>query len=261
MRTLSPLRRTILVVGGLLSLGVITVAVLSIVDWMARTTYEQNTAVATSGQRLVVHNNPGDIDVTPSTDGQVHVRLQVRYGLYRPSITQESTADGITLGAHCRGWVVGVNGCSVRYSVAVPPAFTVEVVASAGDISATGLTGQVSLISSAGDIRATGLSGTLTMRTSAGDVRGTELRDGEVHARTSAGDVDLAFAEAPRDVTAQSSAGDVDVALPTGELYLVDVRSSAGDEYVDPAMRSPESARTVTATTSAGDVTVHRTAG
>ncbi len=258
MGTLSPLRRLILVVGGLLSLGVITMATLSLVDWMGRTSYERDTVFATEGQRLIVRNS-GDIAVNASDDGRVHVHVRVQYGLYKPRLVEQSTSDGVTLESNCRGWV-GFNGCRVDYSVSVPPSFAVTVVASTGDVSATGLSGPVQLTTSAGDVQVSRMTGELRLRTSAGDVHGNELRSPQVDARTSAGDVTLAFSTAPDRVAAQTSAGDVDIAVPRGDLYRVSAGSRAGSENVDSSLQSADSTRSITVTTSAGDVTVRRTA-
>jgi DUF4097 and DUF4098 domain-containing protein YvlB len=258
MGTLSPLRKVILIVGGLLTLGVVAVSVLSIVDWMGRASYEHDFVLPTEGHHLVVRNT-GDIVLTPSPDNQVHVHVRVQYGLYKPTLVQESTSDGVMLESHCRHWI-GADSCEVDYSVLVPRSFDVEVIASAGDVSATGLSGTVKLTTSAGNLRAEQMSGELTLRSTAGDVRASDLRSSIVRARTAAGDIALAFSGVPQNVTAQATAGDVRVTVPSGQ-YQVAASSTAGDEFVDPGLQSSESERKITATSTAGDVTVSPTVG
>jgi hypothetical protein len=258
MGTLSPLRKVILIVGGLLTLGVITCSVLSVVDWMGRTTREEDFVLSAESAHLVVRNS-GDVVLVPSLDNRVHVHVRVRYGLDKPTLVQRSTSDGVTLESRCRHRI-GLDTCDVDYKVAVPPSFDVEVVSSTGDVSATGLSGTVKLTTSTGSVTAYQMSGELTLRTSAGDVRGTDLRGRTVLARTAAGDVSLDFAATPQEVTAHASAGDVNIAVPPGQ-YQVTASSRAGDAFVDPRLLSDRSDLKISATSSAGDVTVLPTVG
>lgn len=255
MGTLSPLRKAILVVGGLLSLGVITFSTLSMIDWMARTTDEHDTDITPQRQSIVIHNS-GDITVTPSPDDKVHVHTRVRYGLSKPQLFEQSASDGVILEARCHGWA-GFDSCDVHYEVTVPASFRVEVLASVGDVSATGLTGTVTLSTTAGDVEANGLTGPLTLRSTVGDVYGTGLRSDTVQARTSAGDVSLSFAASPHSVDAHSTVGDVDVAVPPGR-YRVQASSGAGDQFVDAALQSGDSDLRIDVSSNAGDVTVRR---
>jgi DUF4097 and DUF4098 domain-containing protein YvlB len=165
----------------------------------------------------------------------------------------------VLLESQCHVWI-GTNSCNVNYTVAVPPAFAVEVIASAGDVRASGLTGTVRLTTAAGDVHVDRMFGDLTLRTSAGDVDAFNLRSDTVEARTAAGDVMLAFADAPRTVSAQTFAGDVDVVVPAGR-YQVVATTSAGDSFVDPGLQSADSTLRITASSRAGDVHVHPTTG
>jgi Toastrack DUF4097 len=263
MHTLTPLRRVILLVGGLVSLGFIAVAVLSLVDEMGRTTSNQDQAFAVAGKLVNIHNGPGSVEVVRSPDDQVHVHTTMEYGIVRPTYSVTSTPAGIQLESSCRGWLP-FQHCDVHFRVQVPAGVTLRIDADAGDVDATGLAGDISLNSSAGEIRADRISGKLRMVSSAGDVVGTNLESSAVDAHSSAGDVDLTFASAPQHVTATSSAGDVDVALPrdidptAADLYVIAANAEAGDSTVDPTLQSGTSRRTVTATSSAGDVNVHR---
>jgi Putative adhesin len=255
MGTLSPLRKVILAVGGLLTLGVITAATLSMIDWMAQVTYERNTDITPQRQSIVIHTS-GDIAVAPSPDDKVHVHTRVRYGLSKPQLFEQSTSDGVILEARCSGWA-GFDSCDIHYEVTVPASFEVEVLASVGDVSATGLTGTVKLSTTGGDVEANGLTGPLTLSSTVGDVFGTGLRSDTVQARTSAGDLSLSFAESPRSVDAHSGIGDVDVAVPP-DRYRVRTSSGAGDQFVDATLQSPDADLRIDASSSAGDVTVRR---
>jgi hypothetical protein len=259
--TLSPMRRLILLVGGLLSLAVIAWTALSLVDLMGRVSYADDRVLPAAGQHLVVRGS-GDLEISASTDGRVHVHTAVRYGLYRPRLVQESTPDGVLLDGGCRGWI-GFNSCTVDYAVQVPREFTVEVHSTAGDVSVAGLSGSVSVSTTAGDVSADQDTGPITLSTHAGDVRATHLGSRTVTATTHAGDVQLTFTAPPGTVTARTSAGDIDVAVPAGTEggYLVTATSNAGDEHVDSRLQSATSWRRITASSSAGDVSVHPTTG
>jgi putative adhesin len=264
MSTLSPLRRAILLIGGLLSLGVITLAVLSIVDAMGRTTvHHDSPPLDLAGRPLTIRDNGGDIDLSNSPDGRVHISYDVVYGLRQPTAEVVSTSDSVRLEAHCREWLP-FSHCEVNYHVQVPTGVTVDVKSSAGEVTAHDLTGHITLNSSAGDITADRIGGdALTLHSSAGEVVARQLTATSVDASSSAGDVNLNFRAAPAKVTARSSAGDVHLTVPpasTGDdgLYRVEAISSAGEHHVDPILQSGTSARTITATSSAGDVTVSR---
>jgi hypothetical protein len=279
---LSPQRKVILVLGGLLSLVVITLATLCIVDYMARTSYERDLEFAASGAKQLTVRTSHEVSVTASQDGKVHVHKSVSYGLARPDFIERSAADGVTLEADCHGWLA-TSSCSVAYQVQVPREFRVTVVSSTGALSATGLDGNVQLTTAAGDIQVSRMGGDLTLRTRAGNVVGTDLgesapdggnlsgkdptggatggsdlRGPTVEARASAGDVTLAFTTAPRRVTARTSAGNVDVAVPPGSSYRIEPHSRAGNLHVAPSLESPGSSWTIVVSSSAGDVTVHR---
>jgi hypothetical protein len=266
---LSPQRKAILVVGGLLSLIVITLTTLTMVDHLGHTSYERDSEFAASGTRHLRVWAPHGISITTSTDGKVHVHKSVEYGLARPELVEKPTANGVVLEADCHGWMA-VSSCSVAYEVRVPPDFSIEAVSQTGDVSATGLTGNATLTTTAGTIQVGQLSGNLKLHTRAGEVVGIDLGrspasgdaggsepDGPtVDARTSAGDVTLTFAAPPRKVTAHTSAGNVEVTVPPGSGYRIDADTRAGDQHVDHSLESRGSDRFIVVTSSAGDVTV-----
>lgn len=246
---LSPARRVVLALGGILVLLAVAWAAVSAVAVMSRVQVERTTALAAS-PRLAVQTDAGPIDVRPSPDGKVHVTTVERYSLRRPRLTMRSSGGRLELGADCPSLSFS---CSVGYTVLVPAATEVDVTSGGGDVSATDLTGPARLESSAGDVTATRMTGRLQLRSSAGDVSGRDLGT-ELDARSSAGDVDVSFAVAPTDVRAESSAGDVTVTVPGGP-YQVDADASAGTSRIT-VPTDPNSPRRILAHSSAGDVEV-----
>lgn len=187
--------------------------------------------------RLVIDSDAGDLQLRSGPDGAAEVTRVLRWtGEARPEVTEEVDADTLRVTARCPDRLDGEQ-CSVDFRVTLPAAAAVEATVGAGDVTVRDLGGAQRLTSSAGKVAATG------------------LRAAEARVETSAGDVDVEFATAPRTVEAQSSAGDVRVALPAGDAYRVDADTGAGDVTVDVA-QDPAAGRTVTARTSAGDVTI-----
>jgi hypothetical protein len=278
MYTLTPLRRGILAAGFLLSLGVIALAVLSLVDSMGHTNRRESWDVPVDGKSLTIHSGSGGIDLFHSNDGKVHVQTDLEYGVIQPQLSHDTAPDGsIRLEARCNTWIP-FQHCEVHYTVQVPDGLTIDVRSGAGDVSATGLTGTMTLHSAAGDVNATDLNGKINLSSSAGDVNATRVGKGELtmhssagevfgnnltnprtKATSTAGDVNLTFTEAPTDVNARSTAGDVILALPNGDKRGYEIASDGSrsdDDHIDPSLQTGNDARTIHVSSSAGDVTV-----
>jgi DUF4097 and DUF4098 domain-containing protein YvlB len=125
----------------------------------------------------------------------------------------------------------------------------------AGDVTATGLTGDADLRTSSGDLSARGLAGDVVLRTASGDVTASDLAAGTVQAVTSSGGVELGFRLAPSDVDAATASGDVHVALPIGQTYRVEADTGSGSSQIG-VKTDPASARAVRVRTSSGDAIV-----
>jgi hypothetical protein len=262
MTTLSPLRRVILVVGGFLSLGVIALAVLSLVDAMGRTSRHEVVRVdqqALAGKKLTIHGGAGDIRLVGTKDSKVTIQADMAYGLIRPTTLAIPMQDGFRLESHCDSWLP-FSQCRVSYRIDVPEDFTVNVVGSWGDVNAEGLVrGKLTVHSSAGDVVADNVTDTkLDLTTTAGDIAGMNLSTADVTANSSAGDVDLNFDTPPMRVDAHSSAGDVNIGVPDNGYethYVITTSTTAGDSEVDTNLQGA-SERTINATSSAGDINV-----
>lgn len=259
MLPLSPTRRVLLAVGVLFSVGVITSGVLSTIGWLARSSYEQDTVISPLGQRLSVRDGGGQVELSASTDGQVHVHARVRYGIFRPTLTQTSTSDGVQLVARCPGGF-GFNNCQVDYTIAAPPASAVDVVSGGGDIRVRDLTGTASLSTGGGNIEVSGSGGRLTLTTGGGNIASSGLRSAEVTARTGGGNVTLVFVAAPVTVSAESGGGNIEVAVPNRLAYRVDAGSGGGDATIG-IPTDPQATRSIYAHSGGGNVDVHATTG
>jgi hypothetical protein len=274
-RTLPGGRKAVLAVGGIMALGLIGWGVLSLIGLLGRTTSQRELTLTPTAGRLRIDVN-GDVTIKIGSGPDVRVTETMRYGLRKPRVTEEVTADGLALRARCP-WFDST--CSVDAVLTVPASLSVDARSSGGDITASGLTGSVQLDSSGGGIRASGLTGSVVLRSSGGDivasglagsarldssgggVRATGLRSLQVDARSSGGDVELSFDSAPDRVTADSSGGGVRIALPRIEAgYRVRADSSGGDTRTE-VPTDPRSRRLVEAHSSGGDVRLEETSG
>jgi len=233
-RPLSRGRWIVLVVGGVFAVALIAAATWSVVNLLGQTIDERRFTLTPTNGRIRI-DTEGDIRIAVGTDTDVQVVERLRYGTKRPQVEETAGPDGLTLRGSCPWYN---SNCSVDVAVTVPANLIVDAHSSAGDISVSGVTGQLTLNSSAGNVRATG------------------IRSDQVRAESSAGDVELSFDEAPSDVYARSSAGDVTVRLPPeAGGYRVDASTSAGERDVDVPV-DPASPRRISARSSAGDVDV-----
>lgn len=146
---------------------------------------------------------------------------------------------------------------------------TVAILASSGDVEASGLFGDIRVQSNAGDIELENHQGPkLDIITNAGDVE-ISTTSPVVSVRTHAGDVDLKMGGHIENVDVNTMAGDVEFASESKD-YTATIKTNAGDlknksglpkrskseSIVGGSWIIGEGAATVTISTSAGDIEV-----
>ena len=141
-----------------------------------------------------VQNPRGDVTVTPSTDGQLHLtahqvvhttsdkEVQKAFDEVRPQIT--------TSGAGLSVNVPGRSGASVDLTLAVPEGSFLTVNAGHGDVSVEGLKGNADVTDGQGDVKFDGMGGDVHARMSDGDFSAHEI-GGQVFLNGHADDVTL----------------------------------------------------------------------
>lgn len=227
----------------------------SLLSEIVTSTVERTNVFPPVTDRLLIDAD-GDVTIGPSADGRVHVRTVVRHGLGEPEIVQESTAVGVRLGAGCREFLA--VRCDVRHQVQVPPAFHVVIDGSDGDVTASGLTGPLTVDRSDGDITVVDLTGPLDLRSRTGEIRGEALRGEVLLVESVNGDVQLELLVPPRSVEVTARDGEVDVAVPADTTYRVEADTRSGEERVLVPL-DPASTRTLRLHGVSGDVTVRPT--
>lgn len=245
---------------------------LNVLAWLGeRVTEQQHTYPAAGVSRVEVASGGGDVRVVHGTEGQVVVERRVHWSYAHPRLTERVEGATLHVGSRCAR--LPDFRCGTDYVIHVPDGVSVSAWASSGDVSVRDVTGQVELRTSSGDVTVSGVDGDLdawlssgdlrvddvrgrvSATTSSGDVTLTGLRSSDVDVRASSGDTRLEFAEVPDAVNVQASSGDVDVAVPARDPYRVRVVTSSGDENVD-VLQDPAASRSIRVDVSSGDVRI-----
>jgi hypothetical protein len=224
---------------------------LNVAAFLGQGTFSINQSVAWSGGPVSISVDSGDLTITPSTDGRVHISGRVAYSLVKPSLMITTSGSHSTVSFSCPA--IAAGRCSAEVAVSVPPGATLVASSQSGNVTASGFT-NVSLESDSGDVRASRLSGNIMLQTHSGDITATDLRASTVTADDDSGTVSLDFIDAPQSVDVQDSSGDVSVLVPDA-TYHVSAHSDSGDVTIT-VPTDPESANVIDVTVASGDVNI-----
>jgi hypothetical protein len=271
---MTPARRITLALGVPAALIAIGWTGLVAVAWASQATYPVHFSVPVRGGPVSVSVGDGRVSVRPGTAGRVTVSGTVHYSLVRPKVRVRSTGSGVTVDPGCRAFAVS---CSDDFAVTVPTGLAAGISVGSGDLSATGLTGGVTLSAQSGNVRATGLAGDVLIKDQSGDITVsalaggsarlqdqsgnigvTSLSDQDVTVSDQSGDITLQFAVVPRRVVVSGQSGNITLVLPPGSTaYRVTTHTSSGNTSTQ-VPTSPDSPHVITVTTQSGDITIAR---
>jgi len=186
--------------------------------------------------RVDVDAKGGSVTILGDETSGAVVDTRVTRGVFSPS-HHERVVDGeLRITQSCP--VLQLVVCSVRTTIRVQRGVDVVVHATSGSI------------------RLAGLSGSIDVSSTAGGITATELTATRVKARSSAGGIDLTFAEAPRSVDARSTAGGITIIVPPDETsYRVTTHATAGSVRQD-VRTGPDRDHTINASASAGNIRI-----
>jgi Putative adhesin len=229
-------RVVLIVLGSIVTAGVIGIVAFLLLDFAARHSFQTSTAF-TSVRTLTVHSGAGDVTLKTAPAGSaLVVKAHETEGLFKPRLRSRLAAGGaLSLTASCPGQLE----CSVYYDLAVPPDVAIKVSSGFGDISATGLTSASSI----------------QLGTTAGDLHASGLAAPSVKLSTGVGGLTASLAQPARILTASTVAGGMTLTVPD-TTYVVHANSGVGhvsDSAVQVAATSP---RTIDATSSLGNITI-----
>jgi hypothetical protein len=179
--------------------------------------------------RLVIVGGAGHVRVVEGGPGSVGVTEIKHFGTDEPATEHVSAEGALTL----RHTVSG--SAQVSYEVSVPPGLEVRVATTSGQVTLTGL------------------SGDLDASTAGGGIRGERLSARTVVARADRDAVDLSFSAPPDRVDAEGD--NARVRLPAGTAYATDASSEHGSVEVD-VVRDPAAPHRVRVHAASGEADI-----
>jgi len=181
--------------------------------------------------RLEITNASGDVDITGSTDGKVHVRGDVRasgFGFDNPQKRLddtvanppiEQTGDTIRIGKE----MSRMRNVSIAYAIQVPRDTEVSATVASGAQTIRGVRGPVKVQAASGSIRVEKIERYTQLTTASGTISATDVGN------------DLRVSSASGSVTVSKVRGDVDVTAISGVIHIsnpggrVEAGTASGD--------------------------------
>ena len=252
---LTPARLATLAVGVPIALALIGWTGFSIVAEAGQGSYSVHETIPVTAGHVSLNTGGGDLTAGPGgQSGEASLNGTVHYSLIRPKLTWTPTADGISGNFDCQ---VPAGNCYLAATLKVPARTALSLSSSGGNLTASGLTGNVTMSTGGGDVTATGLPGDLQLNTSGGNITGNVLTSPDVNASTGGGDVTLTFTRPPKNLHINTSGGNITVVVPQNGTIQYDVQTStAGGTVSDAVPQNSRSPYKITATTGGGDISI-----
>ncbi|WP_257298571.1 DUF4097 domain-containing protein [Haloarchaeobius sp. FL176] len=229
---------------------------------------EEGTPVSVVGQ-----NGPIEVTATDAEAVQIDATKRTRGGqdaLDTVEVQIDSTGSGVLIqAAYPENRDLIERPVAVDFEVGIPSGIPVDTVETAnGEVSATGVAGDVSLASANGPVQAEDVDGYVRLQTTNGGVDVTGVA-GVDRAATTNGEIDVELQAIRGDVPVETTNGDVTLRAATALEATFDLETSVGDVSVQGLSldRSTDSSNRivgdlngggdrVTAETTTGDVTL-----
>lgn len=270
---MTPARRASLVLGVPVALAIIGGVAFNAVAAADQVAFRIHLSVPARGQQASVLVDNAAATVSPGTGRRIGVRGTMQGSLTRPAFSWRSTPAGLSLHSSCHIELAG--SCTMNYDITMPGGIPVTVSDSSGDLTASGLRGDVTLSAGSGDLAATGLSGTISLAEGSGQLAASGLDGGTVRlsddsgdifvaglagtvvtSQNDSGDITLTFTKVPQRVDVTDDSGDITLVLPSGPAaYQVHARSVSGD-VSDTVNNRASSRNEIIASDGSGDITI-----
>jgi Putative adhesin len=251
---MTPARRVILILGVPVALALLAAAACNAVAQTYQVGYRVHVSVQPSGQRARVSVDNASATVRPGAGSRIVVDGMLRGSLARPAFGWRPIASGLALHTSC--WLGFAGSCTMAFDISVPGEVPVAVTDASGDLTASGLRGQVTLSDGSGDITASGLSGSVRLSDGSGDIAVTGLAGTDVTGREGSGDITLTFTKVPRRVDITAASGDITLILPRGPATYQVYASSASGDVSDLLKQGPSPPCVIVASSGSGDVSI-----
>jgi DUF4097 and DUF4098 domain-containing protein YvlB len=173
--------------------------------------------------RLELTNASGDVDITGSADGNVHVRGEVRVSGMGPGNSQkrldatvsnppiEQKGDTIRIGKE----MSNMRNISIGYSIQVPHDTEVSVSVASGAQTIRGVRGPVKVQAASGAVRVDKIDRDTQLTTASGSVSANDVGD-DIQITSSSGNVNVSNTKG--DVRVNAIAGTIQIAQPGGRV-------------------------------------------
>ena len=205
----------------------------SLVNSVAKGFYPFSYAVPVQHGQVALNLTAGSVSLRPGSGRTAQLAGTVYYGLDRPSISENTTPDGVNVGVNCDD--PGASNCGMNATLAVPARTGVTLWSNGGDIAASGFSSNVTLSAQGGNVTVTNLAGTLKLDSGGGNLAGTGL-SGNLQLTAEGGDVQLGNVNGPTRV--DTGGGNLTAIGLTGNLQVfaeggnVDAESLASSDVV-----------------------------
>lgn len=195
--------------------------------------------------------------VLGGTDESVTVEVEGLYLFEKPVVTV-ATSGGVTrIDGGCPTVAPWSAACSMTVTITLPESIPVTIAGLNGDVTATGLTGDLEIGTTNGSIDLDGSAGDLELRTTNGSISVGDSESSTVVAVTVNGEITLEFADSPTDVQAAGTNGSITIEVPDArEAYAIDLGTVNGDTETVKVVNDPQADRSISAHTVNGSVTV-----
>jgi DUF4097 and DUF4098 domain-containing protein YvlB len=188
------------------------------------------TFTTTGKTRLEISNPSGDVEITGSADGKVHIHGDVRatgMGFDKPKERLDETlsnpgleqrGDTIRIGKH----MSNMRNLTIHYKIEVPHDTEISSTVVSGSQTIRDVRGPVNAQGASGSIKVEHVERDVQMTTANGSVEAADIGD-DVHASSASGGITVSNAKG--DIRANSLNGSTQIIKPGGR---VDVDSASG---------------------------------
>jgi hypothetical protein len=146
-----------------------------LVSLVARGNYSFSYPVVVHNGQLNVNVNGDNVTMRQAPGAAARLTGSVSYGLFRPGLTEITTASGTTVGVNCDAVA---SNCDANDTLDVPTGTAVTLSTGGGDTTASGLAGTVKLNTEGGNVSTSNMTGNLQFYTGGGDLTGNGLNSG-----------------------------------------------------------------------------------
>ena len=219
------------------------------------TTTNETFTLDPGSSMLEVDVDRGQVLLTAGTGDRVQVRRTVRAAVRAPQVEERADATGASLKSRCPA--LSGRACSIRYEIAVPLGFVIDVAAGTGRVEVHGLSVEkLQVEASSGSTHLEDVKGSVEIHSLSGSITGTGLGLNQFAARVGSGSTRVDFTLPPERITATTDSGAVTIRLPAGDgPYRVAAHSGSGEEDVQ-VPTDPGSPHHIDLSSSSGDLAV-----